>query len=130
MTNDDEVWFVLTFGGLFLGLSFISIVGHVYLYFFQMQKIMGCLSNSRGILVHRLSLGSGLFGAYFTLICVGSFFVLPSWAIRSGTLDKEDYLNFPRGVLLMIRVFYTAALGGGAAMLTLLVGCKYMGWIE
>lgn len=130
MTNDDEVWFVLTFGGLFFGLGFISIFAHVYLYFFQMQKIIGFLSNSHGVLARKSFLNGGLFGIHFILTGVGSFLVFPSWAIKCGALDEEDYLSFPRGLLGMIRFFYIAALGSGLAMIVFLVGCKYMGWIE
>lgn len=130
VTNDDEIWFVLTFGGLFLGLGFISIVGHVYLYFFQMQKIIGFLSNSHGVLVRKSFLNSDFFGVYFLLTCVGSFLVFPSWAIKGGALDEKDYLSFSRGLLVMIRFFYIASLGSGVAMIIFLIGCKYMGWIE
>ncbi|WP_149087555.1 hypothetical protein [Pseudomonas prosekii] len=130
MTNDHEVWFVLTFGDLFFGLGFISIFGHVYLYFFQMQKIMGFLSNSQGVLARKSFLSGGLAGIYFVLIGVGSFLVFPSWAIKSGALDKEDYLSFPRGLLGMIRFFYIASLGSGVSMIVFLIGRKYMGWIE
>lgn len=130
MIKDDEVWFVLIFGGLFFGLSFISVVGQVYLYFFQMRKILSCLSSSRGVLMRKSSLSRGLFGAYLMFVCVGSYLVLPSWAIRGGSLDESDYLNFPCGLLCAIRFFYLAALGGGIAMIILLIGCKYMGWIE
>lgn len=130
MTNDDEVWFVLTFGGLFFGLIFISIVGQACLYFFKKQKILSFLSNSQGILLRRSFLEGGLFGAYFALACVGSYLLLPSLVIKGGALDEEDYLNFPRGLLRAIRFFYVAALGGGVAMLVVLIGCKYMGWIE
>jgi len=130
MTNDDEVWFVLTFGGLFFGLIFISVVGHIYLYFFKLKEILSFLSNSQGVLVRKSFLDGGLFGAYFVLVCVGSYLLLPSLAIKGGALDEEDYLNFPRGLLRAIRFFYVAALGGGVAMLVVLIGCKYMGWIE
>ncbi|MBV6824349.1 hypothetical protein [Pseudomonas sp. PD9R] len=130
MTNDDEVWFVLTFGGMFFGLGFISIFGQVYLCFFKMQEILSLLRNSFGILERKPFLERGVFGSYLMLTCVGAFLTLPSWAIKGGGLDKEDYLNFPLGLLTLIRFFYVAALGSGAAMLVMLIGCKYMGWID
>lgn len=129
MTNDDEIWFVLTFGGLFFGLGFISIAGHIYLYFFQMQKVIGSLSKSHGVLVRKSFLNGGFFGIYFLLTCIGSFLVFPSWAIKGGALDEGDYLSFPRELLGVIRFFYIASLGSGVAMIVLLIGCKYMGWI-
>lgn len=130
MTNDDEIWFVLTVGGLFFGLGFISIVGYIYLCFFQMKKVIGSLSNSHGVLVRKSFFNGGFFAIYFLLTCVGSFLVFPSWAIKGGALDEKDYLNFPRDLLGMIRFFYIASLGSGVAMIVLLIGCKYMGWIE
>ncbi|WP_419712355.1 hypothetical protein [Pseudomonas sp. NFX224] len=105
MTNDDEVWFVLTFGGLFFGLGFISIFGQGFLYFFKMQEILNLLRNSPGILERKPFLELGVFGAYLMFTCVGAFLTLPSWAIKGGGLDKEDYLNFPRGLLRLIRFF-------------------------
>lgn len=130
MTDDDEVWFVLTFGCLFFGLGFISIIGQVYLYLFQMQKILGSLSHSQGVLARKPFLSGGLFGVYFVLISISSFLLLPSWAIKGGALDEEDYLNFPRGLLRTVRFFYSALLGSGVAMIVLLIGCQYMGWID
>jgi hypothetical protein len=130
MTNDDEVWFVLTFGGLFFWLGFISVIGHLYLYFFKLERILSLLSNSHGVLVRRFFLDSGLTGAYFMFACVGCYLLLPSLAIKGGALDKDDYLNFPRGLLNLIRFLYLSALGGLVAMLVLLIVCKYMGWID
>ncbi|MGW8464375.1 hypothetical protein [Pseudomonas sp. CLCA07] len=129
MTNDDEVWFVLTFGGLFFLLSLVSIAGHFYLGLFRMKTILHSLSNSSGVLV-RMPFSDGLYGTYFMLVCIGSYLLLPSKAIKCGELDEGDYLNFPRGLLRLIRFFYVTALGGGVAMLVLLFGGKYMGWIE
>ena len=129
MTSDDEVWFVLTFGGLFFGMALISVLGNVYLHFFQMQKIGGFLSRSRGMLVYSSSSRGGVFGSYLVLTCVGSFLVFPSWAIKSGSLSQEDYVDFPRGLLRVIRFFYMASLGSAMALIILLIGCKYMGWM-
>ncbi|MBF6036093.1 hypothetical protein H8F23_22820 [Pseudomonas sp. P155] len=129
MTNDDEFWFVLIFGGLFFGLVFISAVGQAYLYFFKRQRILSHLDNSLGVLKRKSFLSGGVFGAFFVFACLGSCLVLPSWAIKGGSLDEDDYLNFPLGLLRAIRFFYLAALGGGVALIVFLIGCKYMGWI-
>ena len=129
MTGDDEVWFVLAFGGLFFGMAFISVLGNIYLHFFQMQKIGKFLGRSRGVLLHGSSSSGGIFGSYLVLTCVGSFLVFPSWAIKSGSLNQEDYLNFPLGLLRVIRFFYISSLGSAIALIVLLVGCEYMGWI-
>lgn len=129
MTNDDEVWFVLTFGGTFFGLAFISIVGQVYLALFRMEAIFNLLRNSQGVLV-RKPLSGGIFGAYFILACIGSYLLLPSSAIKGGALDKDDFLNFPLGLLRLIRFIYATALGSVAAMCLFLLVAKYMGWIE
>ena len=127
MTDDDEIWFVLTFGALFLGLGLVSFFGHVCLYFFKMQRILDLLGRSSGVWVSK---SFSFFGAYLVLICIGSFMLFPSLAIRGGALDKDDYLNFPRELMMVVRICYLSALGGGGAMIVLLAGCKYMGWIE
>ncbi|MFY0731608.1 hypothetical protein [Pseudomonas sp. NFX15] len=130
MTNNDEAWFVLTFGGLFFGLGFISIFGQLYLYFFKIPEILCVLKNSQGVLARKFFLSGGMPGAYFFFACVGAYLILPSKSIKGGALDEDDYLNFPRGLLHLIRFIYISALGGGIAMLVLLIGCKYLGWIE
>ncbi|TPG77528.1 hypothetical protein [Pseudomonas arsenicoxydans] len=130
MTNDDEVFFVLLTGGLFFGLGLIFILGQLYLACFQLKKIIDHLSNSHGVLLRKTVMRQGVFGVYFMLISVGAFFVFPSKSIKCGNLDRNDYLNFPRGLLNLIRLFYVAGLGGGVAMFVLFFGGKYMGWIE
>lgn len=105
MIDDDEVWFVLTFGGLFFGLGFIFIVGQVHLAIFRVEKILSSLSNFHGVLVRKSFMSGGLFGVYFMLVCIGSYLVLPSRAIKGGALDEDDYLKFPRGLLRLIRFF-------------------------
>lgn len=67
MTNDDEFWFVLIFGGLFFGLVFISAVGQAYLYFFKRQRILSHLDNSLGVLKRKSFLSGGVFGAFLYL---------------------------------------------------------------
>jgi hypothetical protein len=130
MTDDDEVWFVLTFGGLFFGLGFIFIVGQVYLAFFRVEKILSLLSNSHGVSMRKSFRKGGVFGVHFMLVCIGSYLLLPSRSIKSGALDEDDYVNFPRGLLRLIRFFYISALGGGIAMLVLFFGGEYMGWLK
>jgi hypothetical protein len=129
MTNDDEFWFVLIFGSLFFGLVFISAVGQAYLYLFKRQKILNHLNNSRSVLRRKSFLSGGLLGVFFEFAFLGSCLVLPSWAIKGGSLDENDYLNFPLGLLRAIRFCYLSALGGGVALIVFLIGCKYMGWI-
>lgn len=130
MTDDDKVWFVLTFGGLFFGLGFIFVVGQFYLAVFRMEKIFSSLSNSHGVVMRKSLMGGGVFGVYFMLVCIGSYLLLPLRSIKCGALDEGDYLNFPRGLLGLIRFFYISALGGGIAMLVLFFGGKYMGWLK
>lgn len=130
MTNDDEVWFVLIFGGLFIGLGFIFIVGQIYLYFFKMEIILSLLNNSCGVLVRKSFVKTGLFGVYFLLVTIGFYFLFPNRAIERGELDRQDYMKFPRGLLNLIRILYGAALVGAVAMLVLFFGGKYMGWIN
>ncbi|UVL40950.1 hypothetical protein LOY55_02185 [Pseudomonas sp. B21-040] len=130
MTDDDEVLFVLVTGGMFFGLGFIFIVGQLYLACFQLKKIIGCLSNSRGVLLRKPLMDDGVFGVFFMLICIGAFFMFPSKSIRCGNLDENDYLSFPRGLLSCIKFLYAAGVGGGVAMFVLFFGGKYMGWIE
>ncbi|KJZ39140.1 hypothetical protein VC33_08025 [Pseudomonas fluorescens] len=73
---------------------------------------------------------SGVFGVYFMLISVGAFFMFPSKSIKCGDLDENDYLNFPRWLLNLMKFLYVVGLGGGLAMFVLFFGGKYMGWIE
>jgi hypothetical protein len=129
MTNDDETFFVLTFGGLSFGLGLIFIFGQLYLACFRMREILSSLSNSRGVLVRQSFARGGLLDAYFVLINVGAYLLLPSKAIKGGALDETDYLRFPRGLLRLIRLFYGAALGALLAALILYFGGRYMGWI-
>lgn len=94
MTSDDEIWFVLSFGGLFFGLGVISIVGHAYLCFFKMRKIVEHLSNSPGVLARKSLSSDGLVAKYFVLTCVCSFLVFPTLAIKGGALVEKGYLSF------------------------------------
>jgi len=105
-------------------------VGQVYLACFQMKTIIGSLSNSRGVLLRKSVMKSGVFGVYFMLISVGAFFMFPSKSIKCGDLDENDYLNFPRWLLNLMKFLYVVGLGGGLAMFVLFFGGKYMGWIE
>lgn len=61
--------------------------------------------------------------------CPLTFLVFPTFAIKGGTLVEKDYLGFSGSLLRLIRFFYIASLGSGVAMIVLLIGCKYMGWV-
>jgi hypothetical protein len=129
MTNDEEVFFVLTFGGVFFGLAFISVVGQVYLALFRKEAIFRFLSNSQGVLV-RKPLNGGVLGAYFMLACIGSYLLMPSRAIKGGALDESDFLSFPKGLLRLIRYVYLSAFGSFVVMVVFLLVANFMGWLE
>ncbi|MGE8069481.1 hypothetical protein [Pseudomonas sp. NPDC089569] len=131
MRGDVEVVFVLTMGGLFFGLGFIFIFGQIYLALFKMKEIINCLSNSQGVLLRKsIMKNGGVFGVYFMLISVAAFLTFPSRAISSGELSEKDYINFPRGLLTLIKILYGAAFVGGGAALVLFVVGRYMGWVN
>jgi len=129
MTKADETWFVLTFGGMFFGLAFISVVGQAYLALFRKEAIFRFLSNSQGVLV-RKPLSAGGLGAYFMLACIGSYLLMPSRAIKGGALDAGDLLNFPSTLLCLIRFVYLSAFGSFVTMIIFLLVASFMGWIE
>ncbi|WP_085701075.1 hypothetical protein [Pseudomonas sp. B26(2017)] len=129
MTRADEIWFVLTFGGVFFGLAFISVVGQIYLVLFRMEAIFRFLSNSQGVLV-RKPLSGGVTGAYFMLACIGSYLLMPSRAIKGGALDESDFLSFPKGLLRLIRYVYLSAIGSFVVMVVFLLVANFMGWLE
>lgn len=129
MTKADEIWFVLTFGGVFFGLAFISVVGQVYLALFRKEAIFRFLSNSQGVLVRKPLSGGGL-GAYFILACIGSYLLMPSRAIKGGALDESDLLSFPKGLLRLIRFVYLSAFGSFVVMVVFLLVANFMGWLE
>ncbi|WP_093418616.1 MULTISPECIES: hypothetical protein [unclassified Pseudomonas] len=126
--NKDELLFVSVVGGAFFLFGFSFVLGQIYLAYFQMDRIMNALRNSSGVEFRKHLLNGGFLGVHFLLISVAYFLIFSTQAIKTGTLAKEDYLNFPSKLMKQIRFIYALAFLGCLSLFVFYVVSVYMGW--
>lgn len=130
MRDPHEVAFVLVVGGLIFLLGFIFMFGLIYLALFKMETILKSLRNSRGIEVRKPFMKTGVYGVYFMMIAVVTYLGFSRRSIQIGDLNEEDYRNFPRGLLRVVKFLNGVAYVGVFLVIVYFSVSKYMGWLK
>ncbi len=102
---------VFAFAGIVLIMCMlIVLMVLLYVAYFRMSEILGCLRNSPAAIIRKEMLGYDPIGRYLAIINIAAILVFPGRSVRNGDLDLHDYLSFPTRLKNIVCVPFLAML--------------------
>ncbi|WP_439863414.1 hypothetical protein [Pseudomonas antarctica] len=127
MISSSEIVFLVCSLGLFmLGVFVVGV--WIYMAFFKISEMVGCLGRSLVVQNRRAFLSAGVIGKLYLVSGISGVLIFPKKSIKKGELDPEDYRQFPKNLRLWIVCSTSAAVAISLVGLGMAMAIKFLGW--